>query len=203
MKGLFPYYKTPRFREIAFLLWPLLFLKLATEKATLRALKALGPSEVMEIGGGWGKFARRVSLLLPRARVVSVDSEPAMTEVASKHCKRKNLMFTTGDFYSLERGAECVLLSGLFVLLWPREDAMAQLWRLTGRAAVVTLTGSTWFTRALRRFHHITTGLEIHPIEPEEFRELAESHGFSCEIITVHGFERSYVAVLRKGNQPI
>lgn len=203
MKGLFHYYETPRFREIAFLLWPLLFLKLATEKATLRAIKALGPSEIMEIGGGWGKFARRVSLLLPEARIVSVDSEPAMTAVAARHCRRRNLSFVTRDFYNLERGAECVLLSGLFVLLWPRDDAMAQLWRLAGRAAVVTLTGSTWFTRALRRFHHLTTGLEIHTIEPDEFRKLAESHGFSCEIIPVHGFERSYVAVLRKDARPI
>lgn len=198
MRGLFHYYETPRFREIAFLLWPLLFLKLATEKATLRALREIAPSELMEIGGGWGKFARRVALLLPQAHVVSVDSEPAMTRVAARHNATRNLRFITGDFYTLEQGAECVLLSGLFVLLWPREDAMAHLWKLTGRAAVVTLTGSTWFTRALRIFHRFTTGLEIYTIEPEEFRQLAERHGFSCEIITVHGFERGYLGVLRK-----
>ncbi|MGB9590225.1 MAG: methyltransferase domain-containing protein [candidate division WOR-3 bacterium] len=198
MNGLFHYYEVPRFREIAFLLWPLLFLKLATEKAALRAIKALSPSEIMEIGGGWGKFARRVALLLPGARVISVDSEPAMTRVASRHNNLKNLIFITGDFYRLEHGAECVLLSGLFVLLWPRELAIFQLWKLTGRAAVVTLTGSTCFTRALRLFHRLTTGLEIHTIEPEEFIRLAESCGFACEIIPVHGFERSYVAILRK-----
>lgn len=202
MRGLFHYYETPRFREIAFLLWPLLFLKLATEKATLRALRSINPSEVMEIGGGWGKFARQVALLLPQARIVSVDSEPAMTRVAARHNRMRNLRFVAGDFYSLERGAECLLLSGLFVLLWPREDAMARLWKLTDRAAVVTLTGSTWFTRALALFHRLTTGLEIHTIEPEEFCRLAESHGFSCEIIPVHGFERSYVAVLGKGPGP-
>lgn len=199
MSGLFHYYETPRFREIAFLLWPLLFLKLATEKAILRALREIAPSEIMEIGGGWGKFARRIALLLPRARVVSVDSEPAMTRVAARHNATRNLRFITGDFYTLEQGAECVLLSGLFVLLWPREDAMARLWKLTGRAAVVTLTGSTWFTRALMHFHHMTTGLEIQTIEPEEFSRLAKKRGFSCKIIPVHGFERSYVAVLGKG----
>lgn len=202
MGGFFHYYETPRFREIAFLLWPLLFLKLATEKTTLRALRAIDPSEVMEIGGGWGKFARQVALLLPKARVVSVDSESRMTRVAARHNTVRNLRFITGDFYTLERGAECVLLSGLFVLLWPRERAMSRLWELTGRDVVVTLTGSTWFTRALRFFHRLTTGLEIHTIEPEEFCHLAETQGFSCEIIPVHGFERSYVGVLRKDHGP-
>ncbi|MEO0140399.1 MAG: class I SAM-dependent methyltransferase [candidate division WOR-3 bacterium] len=198
MRGFFHYYETPRLREVAFLVWPLLFLKLATERAVLRAIKDLNPFEVMEIGGGWGKFARRVALLLPRARVISVDSEPSMTKMARRHNSIRNLSFMTSDFYDLERGAECVLLSGLFVLLWPRDEAMAKLYKLTERAAVVTLTGSTWFTRALRLFHRLTTGLEIYTIEPEEFSGLAESFGFSCEIIPVHGFERSYVGVLRK-----
>ena len=199
MSGLFHYYKVPRFREIAFLLWPLLFLKLALERETLRLLDRIHPTEVLEIGGGWGKFTRRMALLLPGARITSVDNEPRMTRVARRTVSMPNLVFETGDFYRMQGQTQCVVLFGLFVMLWPRERAMSRLFEITGQTALVTATGFTWFTRALILFHRLTTGADIHPIEPGDFARLALDAGFaSCQIVPVHGFERSYIALLRK-----
>ena len=202
MSGLFHYYRFPRFREIAFLLWPLLFLKLSLEKATLRTLAILRPGKILEIGGGWGKFARKMALLLPESNILSVDNEARMTKVALKGARLANLRFRTGDFYRISGQTQCVVLFGLFVMLWPPDAAMKQLFNITGESAIVTFTGFNWFTRSLVIFHRLTTGADIHPIEPEEFQHLALRAGFkSCAVIPVHPFERSYIAVLQKGSK--
>ncbi len=135
---------------------------------------------------------------LPSARVISVDNEPKMVEVARRGGNPPNLRFLLGDFYAIPLKAEAVVLFHVFVLFWPYERSLRRLWEITERLALLTLTAPGPFTRAHRVIHRALTGLDVHPVEPEEFLKLSREAGFKGEWHPVNPLEKSYLVILRK-----
>ena len=195
---LFPYYRWPLLREAAFVLWPLLKFRLEAEKALLRALAEENPRTVLEIGCGQGNLSRKLALLLPEAQITSLDNEPRMIEAAKRRASPPNLTLSVGDFYDTPLKAEAVVLFHVFVLFWPYERSLRRLWELTERVALLTLTAPSLFTRAHRVVHKALTGLDVWPVEPKRFAELAEEAGFKASWQPIHPLERSYLVKLRR-----
>lgn len=198
MRSLLPslYYGLPSLRAVMFLIPPLYWFRREAARAILREVVALSPATLLEVGFSDAFLTRRLSIALPNTEITAIDTSEGSVSRA-RRLGLPNVRFLADDFFT-HRGRYDVVVSMHVFVLFDHRSGLRKL-RELGDTHVITLTGTSLFTRLHRPFHRFMTGLDVNLVEPEEYAGMAREEGFSVKLVKINDVEHSYLVVLGKG----
>jgi len=182
-----------------FLLPPLYWFRREAANLLLQTLIRINPKRILEVGFSDAFLTRRISLALPGSSIVAIDTSASSVERA-KALRLPNVTFLVDDFFE-HRGRYDVVVSMHVFVLFDHFKALDKL-RELAPIHLLTLTGRSPFTILHRSFHRFMTGIDVHIVEPQTYRALAERMGFNVLLYNINSIERSYMVLLQKKVPP-
>ncbi|MFT7553013.1 MAG: ubiquinone/menaquinone biosynthesis C-methylase UbiE [Rhodothermales bacterium] len=157
---------------------------------TLRALKGMKVSSVLDVGSGSGRNSADFIEYAGVSRVVGVDFSPQMVALAKAHCEERGYAshtdFHLGDVLDVEFSEqfEAVVALGVFDYVEEAEPFLARLRSLSSGVVMASFPGYSFPRSPLRKMRYAARGCPIRFYGVDEVRQIGLDAGFSKVEVT-------------------